>query len=199
MTKRIFKLLLGNTIASFGITCLIKSGLGCFSVTAANIALANWFCITVGISGMILELIMLTIATRMGEGIGVTSIVNATYGSILIDVFNLILPTGTWMVFGLVIAPIGWSLMGKAGLGDTGSNILMNALLKKTKKSIKLIRGIQELVLLIVGFLGARNQVTFFTLILTLGLGYLLEFEYKILKYDPSKVKHSFLIKGKNK
>ena len=197
MKNKIFTLLMGNTIASFGITCLIKSGLGCFSVTAANIALANWFGVTVGISGMILELIMLVIATRMGEGIGVTSIVNATYGSILIDVFNLILPSGTWMGFGLIIAPIGWCLMGKAGLGDTGSNILMNALLKKTNKSIKLIRGIQESILLIVGFLGAKEQVTLFTLILTLGPGYMLEIEYKLLKYDPSKVEHKFLIKGK--
>ena len=184
-------------MASFGITCLIKSGLGIFSVTACNMALANWLGVTVGLTGMIVELIMLAIATKMGEGIGITSIVNATYGSLLIDVFNAILPSSPLMVLGLLVVPLGWALMGKAGLGDTGSNILMNALLKKTNKSVKFIRGIQESILLTIGFLGARNQVTIFTLILTLGLGYMLEIIYKLIGYKPTEVEHHFIIKGK--
>ena len=72
---------LGITISSFAITCVIKAGLGCFAVTTANMALANWTGLTIGITGMIVELAMLSIATFMGEGFGLTSIVNATYGS----------------------------------------------------------------------------------------------------------------------
>jgi uncharacterized membrane protein YczE len=174
---------------------LIKSILGWFALTAGNIALANWCGITVGIAGMIIEVIMLLLATYLGEGIGLTSIVNAIYGSIMIDVFNLIIPVHPIMVLGILIIPFGWVLMGRAGFGDTGSNILMNALLKKYGLSISFMRGIQETVFLSLGILGARQYVTWFTIVLTFGLGYLLQFCYKIVRYDPTSINHSFLIK----
>ena len=188
-------LLVGNTIASLGISMLIKSSLGCFALTAGNMALANWCGITVGTAGMIIEVIMLLLATYLGEGIGLTSIINAIYGSVMIDVFNLIIPVHPIMVLGILIIPFGWVLMGRAGFGDTGSNILMNALLKKYGFSISFMRGIQEAVFLSLGILGARKYVTWFTIALTFGLGYLLQFCYKIVKYDPTSINHSFLIK----
>ena len=193
--KRMTSLLVGNTIASLGISMLIKSGLGCFALTAGNIALANWFGITVGTAGMILEIIMLLLATYLGEGIGLTSIVNAVYGSVMIDVFSFILPSNPLMILGLLIIPFGWVLMGRAAYGDTGSNILMNALLKKYGLSISFMRGIQEVVFLSLGLLGARQYVTWLTIALTFGLGYLLQFCYGLVKYDPTDINHSFLIK----
>ena len=193
--KRMTSLLVGNTIASLGISMLIKSGLGCFALTAGNIALANWFGITVGTAGMILEIIMLLLATYLGEGIGLTSIVNAIYGSVMIDVFSFILPSSPLMIIGLLIIPFGWVLMGRAAYGDTGSNILMNALLKKYGLSISFMRGIQEVVFLSLGLLGARQYVTWLTIALTFGLGYLLQFCYGLVKYDPTEINHSFLIK----
>ena len=193
--KRMTSLLVGNTIASLGISMLIRSGFGCFALTAGNMALANWFGITVGTAGMILEIIMLLLATYLGEGIGLTSIVNAIYGSIMIDVFSFILPSTPLMIIGLLIIPFGWVLMGRAAYGDTGSNILMNALLKKFGLKISITRGIQEVVFFTLGLLGAREYVTWLTIALTFGLGYLLQVCYKLVKYDPTKIKHSFLIK----
>ena len=193
--KRVTSLLVGNTIASLGISMLIRSSLGCFALTAGNIAIANWFGITVGTAGMIIELIMLLLATYLGEGIGLTSIVNAIYGSLMIDVFCAIVPANPLMALGVLIAPFGWVLMGRAGFGDTGSNILMNALLKKFGLKISITRGIQEVVFFTLGLLGARNQITWFTIVLTFGLGYLLQFCYKLVKYDPTEIKHSFLVK----
>ena len=194
--KRMTSLLVGNTIASLGISMLIKSGLGCFALTAGNMALANWFGITVGTAGMILEIIMLLLATYLGEGIGLTSIVNAIYGSVMIDVFNFILPSNPLMIIGLLIIPFGWVLMGRAAYGDTGSNILMNALLKKYGLKISYTRGAQEIIFLSLGLLGARNYVTWFTIALTFGLGYLLQFCYGLVKYDPTEINHSFIIRG---
>ena len=193
--KRMTSLLVGNTIASLGISMLIKSGFGCFALTAGNIALANWFGLTVGTAGMIIEVIMLLLATYLGEGIGLTSIINAIYGSVMIDVFNLIIPTSPFMVLGLLVIPFGWILMGRAAFGDTGSNILMNALLKKFGLSISFMRSIQEVVFLSLGLLGAREYVTWFTIALTFGLGYLLQVVYKFMRYDPTEINHSFIIK----
>ena len=196
--KRMTSLLVGNTMASLGISMLIKSGLGCFALTAGNIALANWTGLTVGTTGMILEIIMLLLATYLGEGIGLTSIINAVYGSLMIDVFSFILPSNPLMIIGLLIIPFGWVLMGRAAYGDTGSNILMNALLKRYGLKISYTRSIQEIVFLTLGLLGARNYVTWLTIALTFGLGYLLQFCYRLIKYDPTEINHSFLIKKSN-
>lgn len=193
--KRLTSLLIGNTIASLGISMLIKSGLGCFALTAGNMAIANWTGLTVGIAGMIIELTMLLLATYWNEGIGLTSIVNAVYGSLMIDVFCIIVPASPLMALGVLISPFGWVLMGRAGFGDTGSNILMNALLKKFGLKISITRGIQEVVFFSLGLLGAKNYVTWVTVVLTFGLGYLLQICYKLCKYDPTEIKHSFIIK----
>ena len=87
--------------------------------------------------------------------------------------------------------------MGKAAFGDSGSNILMNALMKSTGKSVSLIRTCIEFVFLAIGFLGARENVTLFTFILTFGFGPLLQLVYKCVGYQPTTVEHEFIIKGK--
>ena len=194
MFKKLTTLITGNTLASLGIAMVINSGLGCFSVTSANLAISNFFGISLGTAGMLVELIILLIATYRGEGIGLTAVCNAFYGSYAIDFFRMLLPSHILMVFGLLIIPFGWALMGKAGLGDTGCNVLMNSILKQTNKSIGLVRGVQECLFMLIGFLGARQYVTWFTIALSFGLGYLLQFVYRLIKYDPTKINHKFLI-----
>ena len=198
MIKRIIKLISGVTLSSFAITCVLKSNLGAFATTAANVTIGNWLHISIGTAGFLVELIILALVIYLKEGLSITAIVNMTYGSYMIDVFNKILPTSPFMVLGLLFIGFGWALSAQAGLGDTNNNLLMNGLLKKTGKSIGMIRGIQECSYMIIGLLGS-NQVTLFTVILSLFLGYLLQFEYKLIKYDPTKIKHSYLIKAKGK
>ena len=195
MIKKMTTLVLGNTLAALCIAMVINSGLGCFAVTSTNLAIANFFNMSLGTAGMLFELAMLLFATYKGEGIGVTSIVNAVYGSYVLDFFRMLLPTHPALVVGLLVLPVGWALMGKAGLGDTGSNIVMNALMKQTGKSVGFIRTIEECLFMLIGFIGARQYVTWFTVVLSFGLGYLLQFVYKLIKYEPTKINHKFLIK----
>lgn len=198
MTTRLLKLFIGNTIASFAITCVLKANFGCFATTAMNMAFHNWFGISIGMAGFIVEAIILLILLRLKEGLGLTALVNMTYGSLMIDVFNTILPTTPWMILGLPLIAIGWALMGEAGFGDTNNNLLMNALLKRMKKGIGIVRALEECAFLTIGFIGSNN-VTWFTLALSLFLGYMLEFIYKLIKYNPIEVEHQFLIGGKEK
>ena len=193
---RIGKLFVGCTLASLGITCVLKAGLGCFATTATNMTFHNMFGLSIGCAGFLVELLMMLILLYMKEGIGITAIVNMTYGSFMIDMFNIVLPSHPLMVLGLVFAPIGWSLMGMAGLGDTNSNLLTTALMKKTGKSIALVRTIQECVFLFIGLF--RGMVTWFTFALSFGLGHVMNFIYKLMKYDPTAIQHSYLIGGGN-
>ena len=195
MIKKIMTLLLGCTIASFSIACVINSGLGCFALTAANMSIANMTGLSLGTVGMIVDLSLLSIATYKGEGIGVTALVNATYCSYAIDIFHAILPTHPLMVTGLLLIPLGWGLMGKVGLGDTASNLVMNIFARETKFNLGIVRGVEECLFMLIGLIAAREYVTWFTIVLSLGLGYLLQYGYKLIKYDPTEIKHQYFIK----
>ena len=197
MTKKIIKLISGVILSSFGITCVIHANLGVFPVTAANIAISNWFGISIGVAGMLVEFIILASALFLGEGVSLTGIINATLGSLLIDFWNPILPYHPLMVLGILLLPIAWYLSSSVGLGDTNQNLLTNGILKRTNKSLGLVRGVQESLLMIIGLLG-HGSVTPLTIILSLFFGKLMEFEYKLLKYDPTEVNHRYLIRVKS-
>ena len=194
--NRITKLMVGCTLASLGITSVLKASMGCFATTAANITFHNMFGLSIGCAGFLIEFLMMLVLLYMKEGIGITAIVNMTYGSFMIDMFNIILPSHPLMVLGLVFAPIGWSLMGMAGLGDTNSNLLTTALMKKTKKSIALVITCQECIFLFIGLFSGMG--TWFTFALSFGLGHVMNFIYKLMKYDPTAIQHSYFIGGGN-
>lgn len=195
--KRFLRLIGGIILSSFAITMVIHAQLGVFPITAMNLSIANMLGISIGVSGMIVELVILILAYKLGEGLTLTGIINATIGSLLIDFFHIILPYHPIMILGVLLLPIAWYFSGSAGLGDTNQNLLTNAILKRTNKSMGFIRMCQEVLFVGIGFLAARSSITLLTIILSLGFGYVMQFEYKLLRYDSSKVEHKFLIKGK--
>ena len=195
--KRLFYLLLGNTLSSFAIACVLCSGLGSFGCTAGNFAIANIFKISLGVASFVTESIMLAYATYKNEGIGWTAIVNATYGSFMIDIFYRLLPISPWMALFGFLLPIAWAYMGKAGWGDTGTNLAMRAIIKQTGKSIKFCRFIIDAIFLAIAFIGARNMITWFTITLTFGTGPVIQFIYKLIKYEPVDIEHKYLLSKK--
>ena len=197
--RRFLRLISGIILSSFAITMVIHAQLGVFPVTSMNMSIANMLGISIGVSGMLAELIILVLAYKLGEGLTLTGIINATIGSLLIDVWSIILPYHPIMILGVLLLPIAWYLSGSAGLGDTNQNLFTNALLKRTNKSMGFIRMCQEVLFVGIGFLAARSSITLLTIVLSLGFGYIMQLEYKLLKYDSSKVEHKFLIKGKNR
>lgn len=198
MIKKLLKLFSGVVLSSFSITCVIHANLGVFPITATNIAISNWFGISIGVAGMLVELLILGLALYLGEGVSLTGIVNATLGSLLIDFWNPILPYHPLMVLGILVLPIAWFLSSSVGLGDTNQNLLTNGIIKRTNKSLGLIRTLQESSLMIIGLIGGKGCVTPLTIVLSLFFGKIMEFEYKLLKYDPTKVTHSYLIGAKS-
>lgn len=198
LIKKLLKLFSGIVLSSFGITCVIHANLGVFPITATNIAVSNWLGISMGVAGMLVELLILGLALYLGEGVSLTGIINATLGSLLIDFWNPILPYHPLMVLGILVLPIAWFLSSSVGLGDTNQNLLTNGIIKRTNKSLGLIRTLQESSLMIIGLVGGKGCVTPLTIVLSLFFGKIMEFEYKLLKYDPTKVTHSYLIGAKS-
>ena len=183
---KLIRLFTGVLLSSLGIAMVTNSCLGTYAITTTVQAIANWCAIP-------FEIGMIGYATYKGEGLGWTAIVNALLGSVLISAFLEILPQHPAMFIGIFIVPFAWALMGSVGWGDTGSNILMRALMKNTGKDIVTIRTIEEVFFLTIGFLGARNLVTVFSVIITITTPLILKVIYGVMHYKPAEVKHHFI------
>ena len=199
MFKKVFQLFAGTVLASFGIASVVQSGLGCMATTVGNFAVGNWLNMSVGMAGFLIEVILLMVLLYLGEGVSLTGLVNMSLGSVLIDVFIAILPLGKFMIIGLLLAPIGWMLQAKSGLGESNNNLLTTSILKRTKAKLWQVKAIQEFIYVTMGLIGARERISLFTIVLSFGLGYLIQFEYGLFKFDPTKVEHKYLIKGKER
>lgn len=195
--KNILKSTWGVTIASFGIACVANSDLGAFALTAAGKAVTHWSGIPFAISYLLLELSMLAWATYKGEGIGWTALINGIYGSLMVAMFHEILPHHWILFIGGFVIPYGYGVMGKAGLGETGSCLFTTVLMKLTGWNIIVCRTLLDSCLVLIGFIGARQYVTLFTVFLTLMTGPGLHFIYKLVNYKPTKIEHKYLISKK--
>ena len=199
MFKRVMTTIIGGAITAFGIASLINSGLGCFGITAAYLGVSNLTGIPFSVVSFIVEGLMILYACRKGEGIGLSAILACSYVSVLIDVFKLILPTHPVMVIFGLCTMLGWAITATAELGEGATNILTTVLVKETGKSVSFIRTIIEACYYIVAIITAWEHLSLLTLILVFATGKILSVFYKLFKYDPVTVNHSYLIKIKRK
>lgn len=196
--KRLANLFLGVTIASLGIALMLNCDLGCFVETAVYKGVSIKLGIPLFLANILCQVIMIAIATYYGEGLGWTTIVNATYGAIIINLFHNILPHHAVLCFGGLLIPIGWSILEKARYGSTGTNILMKAIMKTTGKSLFKVRTVIESIFLLLAYLTVPQYVTWFTIALTFGTPILLKYVYKLLGHKPVKIDHDFIISKKS-
>lgn len=199
--NKYIKLGIGLILQALGIALVISSGTT-FAITSFNQGISNTFLISYGTASMVVELMTIAINYCFKEKIGITTIASAILNGYLVDIFLLLVPTISlsliYLPFGAIIMGIGFYFMTVSGMGNSSSNGLMNVLQKITGKSVGLIRTIEDVSFMILGFL-LGGTVNIGTLILTFGFGYLLNFIYRLFKFDPTKVQHQYLGGGKMK
>ena len=199
--NKYIKLGIGLILQALGIALVISSGTT-FAITSFNQGISNTFLISYGTASMVVELMTIAINYCFKEKIGITTIASAILNGYLVDMFLLLVPTISlsliYLPFGAIIMGIGFYFMTVSGMGNSSSNGLMNVLQKITGKSVGLIRTIEDVSFMILGFL-LGGTVNIGTLILTFGFGYLLNFIYRLFKFDPTKVQHQYLGGGKMK
>lgn len=196
--KRICNLFLGVMISSLAIALMLNCDLGCFVETAVYKGISIKLGMPLFLANILCEVIMISIATYYGEGLGWTAVVNATFGALMINLFHNILPHHPLLCFGGLLIPVGWSMLEKARYGSTGTNILMKAIMKTTGKSLFKVRTVIELLFLLVAYLTTPQYVTWFTIALTFSAPVLLKYGYKLLGHKPVEIDHDFIISKKN-
>lgn len=197
--KRVTKLIFG----------LFLYSLGLFLTIQANIGLAPWEAFSMGGSYLthlsfgnivvITGLIIIVVDFALNEKIGFGTIFNAILIGKFVDLiqFTNIIPKmstlglGLIMLFlGQVVICIGSYFYIGSSLGCGPRDALMVALGKRLPKvPIGVVRGLLESTVLIIGWLlGAKVGIG--TAIYVLGIGFILQFTFKLLHFDVKNIEH---------
>ncbi|WP_226667264.1 YczE/YyaS/YitT family protein [Metabacillus litoralis] len=185
ITEAIFKWVvyfIGLLIMSFGIVLTIKAELGVSSWDVLHIGLYYQFGLTIGSWTIITGALILVMATfLMGRIPQIGAFINMITIGIFIDLFLLLpflqtpdsfLGKLLMLLIGIVVLCYGMGLYISAKCGAGPRDSLMMALVEKTGKSITVIRGSIEIIVLFIGWI-LGGPVFIGTIITTLSLGYM--------------------------
>lgn len=188
---------------------LVLYGLGSYMSIQANVGLAPWDAFSMGISyktgimyGNVVVytgFLIIIIDFLLKEKIGFGTIVNAILIGKVVDLCNYLglLPmldnfaAGVAMLFaGQVVICLGSYFYIGAAMGCGPRDALMVAMGKRfSRLPIGLVRGILEGTVLLLGWLmGAKVGIG--TIIAVFGIGTIMEYTFRILKFDVKGVRH---------
>lgn len=188
---------------------LVLYGLGSYMSIQANVGLAPWDAFSMGISyktgimyGNVVVytgFLIIIIDFLLKEKIGFGTIINAILIGKVVDLCNYLglLPmldnfaAGVAMLFaGQVVICLGSYFYIGAAMGCGPRDALMVAMGKRfSRLPIGLARGILEGTVLLLGWLmGAKVGIG--TIIAVFGIGTIMEYTFRILKFDVKGVRH---------
>lgn len=204
LLKIVLRLIVGFFLCAMGTVMAIKSNLGLSPWDVFHQGISNISVLTIGQVSIVAGVAIVIISCILGVKVGYATIANMVGIGLFIDFIMYLdfIPkcsnifTGIMMMIGsMFVIAFGSYLYIGCGLGCGPRDGLMVVLMKITKKPVKLIRGIIEVSALIIGamlggFVGVGTIITAF------GIGYIIQFTYKILNFDVSCVEHKNLEEG---
>jgi uncharacterized membrane protein YczE len=198
---RMFRLFLGLFLYAVGIVMTINSNLGLSPWDVFHQGLSKNINITMGQASISMGILIVITNSILGERIGWGTLSNMLFIGIFMDVlmlnnlipvFQNILPKIAMMFIGMFVIGVASYLYIGVGLGSGPRDGLMIALTKRTGKSIRFIRNSIEITVLIIGF-ALGGSVGIATPVMALMIGPVVQFAFKLFKFEVSKVKHRFI------
>jgi uncharacterized membrane protein YczE len=197
--KRLPTLFAGFILLALGIYLTKLSGLGMSSWSVFHDGLSIQLNLSFGVITQLLGLIillfsMLLLKTKVGLG----TIFNVIFVGMFIDIFEILIPNKPptlmgniiYLVCGVLLLTFGRSLYISSRLGAGPRDGLFVGLVRITKIDVKYVKPAIELVVLIIGYFLGGN-VGLGTVLITLVSGYLVQFFFKVLHFDPKTEKQS--------
>lgn len=193
----------GLFVFGFGVYLTIQANLGVGPWDALNIGSSQTFGVLYGTASIVISLIILLIDMGMKEKIGIGMFLDAVVVGKTVDLFNAIdlVKPQTNLISSLICIFAGMFILGfsqylymKAGLGCGPRDALLIGLKRRiTKVPIGLISiGIMVTVLVIGWLLGGPIGIG--TVILVTLEGPIMQFAFKVMKFDPTSVEHQNLM-----
>ena len=196
--NRLFRLIWGLFLYALGIVFTIKANIGYAPWDVFHVGLAKSIHISIGNASIVVGLAVGIICILLGEKLGLGTVLNMILIGVFVDlILNIsIIPTldnfflGVLMVLvGLIIISLASYFYIGSGFGAGPRDSLMVAFTKKTSLPIGLCRGTLEILAVIVGWkLG--GMIGLGTVISAFAIGFIVQFTFKILKFDPTTIQH---------
>ncbi|MBN2627343.1 MAG: hypothetical protein JXA95_11810 [Spirochaetales bacterium] len=199
---RIVRLMFGLFLYALGITLSVQANVGLSPWNAFSAGFSQLTHISFGNIVILTGLIIVIIDYLLKEKIGIGTILNALLIGKFVDLiqFSRLIPLMTDFRYGIVLILAGQFIicLGSyfyigAGLGCGPGDSLMVALGKRMPRlPIGAIRGMIEATVLVIGWLlGAKVGVG--TVISVFGIGIILQFTFKMLRFDVKGIRHESL------
>ncbi|WP_242865727.1 hypothetical protein [Desulfosporosinus sp. HMP52] len=201
MVQRIIRLFLGLFLFAVGIVLTINANLGLAPWDVFHQGIVHLTGITMGQASIGVGIILVIINAALGERVGWGSLGNMLFIGLFMDLImlNYLIPIANDLVSGLIMMFLGMFIVGVAsyfyigaGLGSGPRDGLMIALTKKTNRSVRFVRNSIEISALIVGYL-LGGFVGVGTLIMSVVLGYIIQFIFKLFRFNVKQVQHRFI------
>jgi len=201
IVKQVVRLFIGIFLYAVGIVLTINANLGLAPWDVFHQGMTKLISITMGEASIAVGIILVIFNSVLGERLGWGTLCNMLFIGLFIDLLmlNHIIPIVHGIILGVVMMFLGMVVIGVASyfyisaeLGSGPRDGLMIALTKKTGKSVRFIRNAIELSALMVGYL-LGGFVGIGTLIMAIVLGYIIQFTFKVFKFDVRRIRHRFI------
>ena len=198
---RFMRMMLGLFVFAVGIVMTVNANIGLAPWDVFHQGLSTVLGITFGQAGILVGVAIVVINFFTGEKIGWGTLGNMVFIGLFIDLlmFNNLIPQMQVFILGVIQMIAGLFVIGLAsylyigaGLGCGPRDGLMVALLKRSNRSVSLIRGVIEGGALVCGWLlgGSAGLGTVITALLT---GPIVGLTFRILRFNVAAVEHTFV------
>jgi uncharacterized membrane protein YczE len=211
---RLLRLILGLFLFALGIVLCMNAQVGYAPWEVFHAGIAQALGMKIGMVVILSGFGFAMVGIIFGEKIGIGTLLNVlligTFMDLLIAVN--ILPVMEHFLLGLLMLVLGLFIIALgsyfyigSGFGAGPRDNLMVVIRKKTNLPIGICRGMVEVIAFMIGWrLGGLFGVG--TILSATGIGYCIQTTFKLLKFDPAKIKHEtfydtyqFIFKGKIK
>lgn len=195
--KKLLKCILGVIICSYSFSTIVCADIGMDAWNALNDGISNISGIKMGYINTIISVSLLFISILMGEKFGVATVLNSVFIGIFMQFFldnSLVhvaktLPSGIVQLFlAMILLGFGNFIYMSTGLGAGPRDSFELAICKRINMKFGHMRIITEVIVLFLAFL-LGGSLGVGTIISTFGTGYILQFIFDRLNFDPKKVK----------
>ena len=196
--EKVLRLMVGYFLYGVGIVMSVNAGLGLSPWGVFSQGLSVQLGMTLGTAVMASGAVILILDIILGERIGWGTVGNVYFIGTFIDLvdtsgiiplFDTIFLRLLQVILSLAIVSMATYLYLSACMGSGPRDGLMVALTKRAGKPVGLIRTLIETAALIAGFL-MGGIVGWGTLIMSLGIGPLIQFTFRVFKFDVRQVIH---------
>ncbi len=182
LPRRVAQLFIGLVLFGFSIALMLRGNLGVAPWDVLSIGLTHWLPLSFGQITIALSFVVLLLWIPVGERPGVGTLANAIVIGLAVDASLAWLPVvDDWaprialMLAGVVLNGIAGAVYIGAQLGRGPRDGLMTGLARRTGRSLRLVRSLIEVVVLLIG-LALGGTAGLGTLVFALAIGPLTQF-----------------------